>query len=574
MANQLTMNAGEGRVQPWPAVSPGGRPDRFSLSREAGVAMWKKVVAPTVVVSVLWVLVSCGTSWILSRIDGNQTDLLNQNRNVTRAAGIMQEDLWQCQTMLLEAAEHRKQAGELREKFKIEAKQVQDDFDRALALAKGNASTTAEQALIQTISQHFASYRATSSEELARGGLSHAVTADSVDAAMQLARTVAQPCEELSDLAQRLTNDSFHRRDSVRAKVEFARISFIIIGPAIGIFLGVWVARGLQHSISEISVTLRDASGNLSQEIGKVEVRPSAEFDSLPALQQQVQYVSGSIKRVVEELQRARREAVRSERLAAVGQLAAGIAHEVRNPLTSVKLLMQAIERNQAPESSDMQRLQIVQQEIARIETTMQELLDYARPPKLHRVRHDVRETVRRALNLAAGRAQQGGIIVDENLGSQAMTVDADPDQLQQVFINLLLNAIEATPAGGNLRVAIEPGEPAPDDSHANSSGEGAAGRTVRITFRDTGSGIRPDVMERLFEPFVTSKECGIGLGLAISRQIMQEHGGQLTACNPPPRGAMFVVELPLISPAGPDEGAARSATTLAHAASPGDASE
>jgi signal transduction histidine kinase len=376
---------------------------------------------------------------------------------------------------------------------------------------------------------------------------------------MSTARAVAEPCEQLSELAQRLTNEALQRRDRRRANVNAARIAFIIVGPAVGIFLGWWVARGLHHSISEISVTLRDAIGDLEQEIGSVEVRPSDDAVGLPALQQQVQYVSGRIKQVVDELHRARGEALRSERLAAVGELAAGIAHEVRNPLTSVKLLIQAVERNQPPGSGDNERLKIVRQEIARIETTMSELLDYAKPPKLNRIRHDVRETLRRALNLVDGRARQGEIAVDERLPAGPIPVDADPEQLNQVFVNLLLNAIEAMDAGGRLHVDIETPDHAPRDDSESASDD-----VVRVVFRDTGSGISDEVMDRLFEPFVTSKERGIGLGLAISRQIMQEHGGRLSACNPQSGGAMFVAELPLADAQHRDAATAHASNDVA----------
>ncbi len=292
-------------------------------------------------------------------------------------------------------------------------------------------------------------------------------------------------------------------------------------------------------------MTLRDASGGLEQEIGLLEVNASDEEGGLPALQQQVQFVSGRIKQVVEELQWTRRKAEHSERLAVVGELAAGIAHEVRNPLTSVKLLIQAIERNQSLGDSDQQRLRIVRQEIARIETTMQELLDYARPAEFRRVRHDVRDTLRRTLNLVEVRAEQSGVAIDELLGSQPLFVNADPEQLQQVFVNLLLNAIEAMPAGGRLLLALE-GRPATSGDSCRTD----VGPLLRIVFRDSGCGIRADVLERLFQPFVTSKERGIGLGLAISRQIMLEHGGRLTACNVPGGGAEFVVEVPLANTA------------------------
>lgn len=501
-------------------------------SRNRGIAMWKKVVAPTVLVSVLWIVVSLGTSLVLRRWDQSQTGLLDQSRNVIRAAGAMQQSLWRLQATLLEAAELLETGRSQRQRFQAEAEGVERDFEQASARAGDNVSTAEEKSLIETINRKFAAYQAFSGKQMARDDLLPEEAAVSVETAMRLARAVAQPCEELSDLAQRLTSEAFKRRDRLRSKVETVRIGFIIVGPAVGILLGLWVARGLHHTISEISVTLGTASGDLEQQIGRVEVRPTAELQGLPALQQQVQAVSTRIKQVVEELQRTRREAVRAERLAAVGELAAGVAHEMRNPLTSVKLLIQTVQRHQSAASPDAERLKVVEQEIARMETTLKELLDFARPAVLRRVQHDVRDTLQRALTLVASRAQQAGVVVEAKLGSVPAVVDADPQQLDQVFVNLLLNAVEAMADGGSLHVAV-------DRSEAD------AGGMLRIVFRDTGTGIPDEVMSRLFEPFVTSKERGIGLGLAISRRIMQEHGGQLTASNPPHGGAMFVVQLP-----------------------------
>lgn len=495
--------------------------------------MWKKVIAPTALVSLFWIVVSCGTSYILNQLDDQLTGLLNQHRNVIQAAGAMQENLWRLQSTLLEASELLEKGSELRQRFMAEARRVEDAFDQALVRASENISTADEQRLTAAIGDKFAKYRAFSREQFEKAELSPEEAAKSVEAAMGLAREVAKPCENLSDLSQQLTSDAFQRRDQLRRKVDVARVGFIIVGPAVGILLGLWVARGLHHSISEISVTLRGASGDLDQQVGLVEVFPSGELNGLPALQQQVQAVSGRIKQVVEELQRTRREAVRAERLAAVGELAAGVAHELRNPLTSVKLLIQTVRRNQPAVSPDAERLQVVEQEVARMETTIKELLDFARPPKPRRVRHDVRDTLRRALTLVAGRAQQGKVTIQEQLGSVPVIVDADPEQLDQVFVNLLLNAIEAMNEGGTLDVTIE-------RNAVETEG------LLKIVFRDTGSGIPEQVMSRLFEPFVTSKERGIGLGLAISRRIMQEHGGGLTASNPPRGGAMFVAEVPL----------------------------
>ena len=225
-----------------------------------------------------------------------------------------------------------------------------------------------------------------------------------------------------------------------------------------------------------------------------------------------------------------------AERLAAVGELAAGVAHELRNPLTSVKLLIQTAVQRQKPAALSTKQLQVVEQEIARMENTIQGLLDFARPPHLHRVRHDVRTTIRRAMNLTEGRANHQSVVVVEQLPDTPVVVDADPEQIHQILVNLLLNGIEAMPQGGSLTVALPP----PNKS----------GRVCRISVSDTGCGVPRSVLDRIFEPFVTSKEHGTGLGLAISHRIAQEHGGSLLAANRTEGGATFTLELPLIADA------------------------
>jgi signal transduction histidine kinase len=165
------------------------------------------------------------------------------------------------------------------------------------------------------------------------------------------------------------------------------------------------------------------------------------------------------------------------------------------------------------------------------MEKTIQGLLDFARPPRLHRLRHDLRDTLRRAVNLMEGRAKQERVTISADLPVCPVVVEGDPEQLHQVFINLLLNGIEAMTQGGTLGVAIQLGQ--------DRKGE------CRVMFRDSGSGIPEPVLQRIFEPFMTTKERGTGLGLAVSRRIVEEHGGRLTAANHPGGGAVFAVELP-----------------------------
>ena len=210
---------------------------------QGSIAMWKKVVAPTALVSVLWLLATCGTSYMLEQLDANQTRLLNCSRNVIQAAGAMQENLWRLQALLLEAAEHLERGRDLRERFRIEAKQIEGAFERSLVRARDNASTAAEFEFVRNIGNNFAQYRSMSHERFARINASPAEAAEAVDAAMRLALAVAQPCERLSELSQSMTTEAFQRRDRLRTKVDWARFGFVIFGPAIGILLGLRSAR-------------------------------------------------------------------------------------------------------------------------------------------------------------------------------------------------------------------------------------------------------------------------------------------------------------------------------------------
>jgi signal transduction histidine kinase len=219
----------------------------------------------------------------------------------------------------------------------------------------------------------------------------------------------------------------------------------------------------------------------------------------------------------------------RSEQLAAVGQLAAGVAHEVRNPLTSIKMLVEAALRR--PDSKALTRddLEVIHGEVKRLEGTVQGFLDFARPPRLDRAPCDLRAIVGQSVELVRTRARQQGVTLDVNAPDAAVTADVDRGQICTVLVNLLLNALDAMPRGGRLEVRAE-----------------AAGDRAVVRVADTGAGIAPAVAGRLFTPFVSTKPTGTGLGLSLSRRILAEHGGDIRAGNRPEGGAVFLVTLPL----------------------------
>ena len=152
------------------------------------------------------------------------------------------------------------------------------------------------------------------------------------------------------------------------------------------------------------------------------------------------------------------------------------------------------------------------------MEKTVQGLLDFARPPQMNRVCHDLRASVAGAIDLVEGLAAKHSVAIRRDFPECEARINADPGQLHQVFVNLLLNAIEAMPSGGSLQISVEKDNPSPG--------------TNRVVFSDSGPGIPQNVMERLFEPFVTGKRSGTGLGLAVSSRLVKDHGGQLTAAN------------------------------------------
>lgn len=311
-------------------------------------------------------------------------------------------------------------------------------------------------------------------------------------------------------------------------RVVLLRSLILLLGLPIGILLGWRVARRLQSTATRIAVTLNETAIADDSSGMTVQITRDSSFEDV---HRQAERVVERVRSVVCELQAARREVIQSERLAAVGELAAGVAHELRNPLTSVKLLLQHAARQPAEYRISEQKLQLILEEIRRMESTIQGLLDFARRPALKRHHHDLRETLQRSLNLVEGRMQQSQVELQWASVPGALWVMGDSELLSQVFVNLFLNAIEAMPGGGQLSVSTL--------VLRNFQG-------VRLTVMDTGSGFPAEVLTRLFEPFSTTKERGTGLGLAICRRIVLEHGGQIQAGNRPEGGAVVSVELPL----------------------------
>ncbi|HET6149512.1 MAG TPA: ATP-binding protein [Polyangia bacterium] len=230
------------------------------------------------------------------------------------------------------------------------------------------------------------------------------------------------------------------------------------------------------------------------------------------------------------------------DRLAALGQMAAGLAHEIRNPLGSIKGAAQLLQPGAAhPPDNTREFLDIIVEEVNRLNKIVSQFLDYARPYRGEQRPLEVNDVVRKTLQLL--NKEQGGHNVEivTSYADGLPPVRADAEQLLQVFLNLSLNALQAMPQGGRLLVST---------SLRRATRRGAAAAFFEVRFRDTGVGIPPGDQRNLFIPFFTTKEKGTGLGLPISQRIIENHGGTIEVRSQPGEGATFTVLLPIESDA------------------------
>jgi two-component system sensor histidine kinase HydH len=305
--------------------------------------------------------------------------------------------------------------------------------------------------------------------------------------------------------------------------------------PLSGLVAGLGIARAFSRSIVRLSLPIQDAAGKLNEIVGPITFSAQASLEEIELV---LHKIADQIGAVVERLQESRREALRAEQLAAVGQMAAGIAHELRNPLMAMKILVQAAAEASPPALADRDLL-VLEEEITRLERSAETFLDFARPPEIERRTFDLRLLIAQMLDLVAPRAGRQGVRVSCNFPeSRAIPIRADLGQVRQVLLNLLLNALDAVPQGGTISVEIE------------TSAGVAVGSPGWVTVRvcDTGCGLPSELGHKIFEPFVSTKPTGIGLGLSICKRIVESHGGQIEALNRPGGGAEFTVRLPGIA--------------------------
>jgi signal transduction histidine kinase len=219
---------------------------------------------------------------------------------------------------------------------------------------------------------------------------------------------------------------------------------------------------------------------------------------------------------------------VRADRFAAVGEIATGLAHEIKNPLAGLSGALELLAEDLAKDPRQSEVVSEMRHQVARLTHTMESLLSFARPARARLRATDVNGSLEKVLFLVSQQCRGGTVTIRPALGDALPPVMADPFQLEQVFLNICLNAIQAmSSAGGSLGVATRAGD-----------------GNVVVEIEDTGPGIPSDLRAQVFKPFFTTKREGNGLGLAISARIVAEHGGHIGYRCPPSGGTIFTVTL------------------------------
>ncbi|MGE3538261.1 MAG: ATP-binding protein [Candidatus Tectimicrobiota bacterium] len=257
-------------------------------------------------------------------------------------------------------------------------------------------------------------------------------------------------------------------------------------------------------------------------------------------------------------IQTLERRLHRADRLASLGQMAAGVAHEIKNPLASIRTFAQLVKRKHQDSRFIEKFDRIVPQELDRINFIVEELLELARPARLHCVTLSLQEVLQRVLGVYSERFVQQDIHLKTDLTASIPPLIADAEQLYRCFGNIVLNAIEAMPTGGELTILCRPvpkalidfttpgqsGDPALDTQEPPHALD-LYTTDVEVLFQDTGLGIPPEQLDEVFTPFWTTKPKGTGLGLALTHKIIEEHGGSIQLSSIVNQGTSVTVRLP-----------------------------
>ena len=344
-------------------------------------------------------------------------------------------------------------------------------------------------------------------------------------------------------IAEQDAKEAFHQINLLvnRASVIFIISTLLILG------FSYWVIGTITKPIELLGETVTSFAGgnfekilatNRKDEIGKLIQGLNTMAERLKSaygeLEGKIKTSDRALEKAYNILKQRQEQLIRSEKMAALGQLSAGIAHEIRTPLTSIKIFIQSLEKEIDLDENQKEDFRIIKKEIDRINENVTRFLNFARPEDPIFQRVNINALVMDTLTLLTAKIKNVGIRLDISLPEDSPPVEGDPKQLSQVFLNLLLNAMEAMPKGGVLTIRSAM-KVIPDTQD----------EFLQLVIQDTGCGIPEKDRPYLFDPFFTTKDAGTGLGLSIVYSIVQKHNGQIEVESEMGKGSSFIVSLP-----------------------------
>jgi two-component system, NtrC family, sensor kinase len=338
-------------------------------------------------------------------------------------------------------------------------------------------------------------------------------------------RRVDHEIKTLLNVIQEQMNIGVEQAEKKERDTRLAVLALSLIALGLGLLL-TWLSNRALRPI----VGLTEAVQRLGRGAPDLVAVPERGGDELAVLAHEFNAMAQRLAARERELRAQGEALVRSERLAAIGRIAAQITHEIRNPLSSISLnaeeLGERLRGSQEPGAAAL--CDAIVREVDRLAAVTEEYLRYARLPKPQLVRTDLNDAIRDLLDFVRPELTSAGISLEQRLAPDLPQVVADPGQIRQLLLNLVRNAREAMPGGGAVFVGTR-----------YADGE------VFVEIRDSGPGIPPERLARIFDPFFTTKERGTGLGLALGQEIAQEHSGQLTVTSVVGQGTTFTLRLP-----------------------------
>ncbi len=334
--------------------------------------------------------------------------------------------------------------------------------------------------------------------------------------------TVLDLCEKYKDIHKeriiQVRSSSQHQAARLRIIAATAVLITFVLGIMLAFVLGY-----------QVLIPLR----RLTAEVGR-SGEPPAAGNEVKALSRSVRGLIHDVDQTLTELEKSRESLLQSEKMALVGKLAAGMAHSIRNPFTSVKMRLFSLNRALKFTEAQKEDFDVISEEIRRIDTIVQNFLEFSRPPKLKIQSISPSIVVEQTIQLLKYRLKSYDVTVTVDRERNLPEIDADPEQLKEVFVNLMVNACEAIERGGLISIREQ-------ELHRPSDGRQTV---IRIT--DSGPGIPESIREKVRQPFFTTKEDGTGLGLSIADRIIKEHHGSMDIESAPESGTTFIISLPI----------------------------